>query len=205
MLTFYCWLLSIAGYFLLLVTCYCWLLSIAGYFELLTFYYWLLPITGYILLLVTFYCWLRSITGIVTISHHLIQNRSYYLVQGHVDDKEDSFGRHSTFSFFFFLVLIATYYFCDKESLFFCGLAGILSFLISSFIDANAGVSYFFWRCCFIQGHLDEKEEEVLLNAVTEGEMRIAYHPDLEQLPPLSLVLEKVEFLSELEPKDRQR
>lgn len=56
-----------------------------------------------------------------------------------------------------------------------------------------------------IQGHLDEKEEEILMTAVTEGEMQIAYHPDLEQLPQLSLVLEKVEFLSELEPKDRQR
>lgn len=41
--------------------------------------------------------------------------------------------------------------------------------------------------------------------AATEGEMRIAYHPNLEQLPPLSRVLEKVEFLAELEPEDRQR
>lgn len=55
------------------------------------------------------------------------------------------------------------------------------------------------------QGHLDEKEEEVLMVAATEGEMRIAYHPNLEQLPPLALVLEKVEFLSELEPRERQR
>ncbi|CAN0321669.1 unnamed protein product [Ectocarpus sp. 8 AP-2014] len=54
-------------------------------------------------------------------------------------------------------------------------------------------------------GHLDEKEEEVLQHAVTNAEMMIAYHPNLEELPELSVVLEKIEFLHELTPEQRQR
>ncbi|CAM9333885.1 unnamed protein product [Scytosiphon promiscuus] len=54
-------------------------------------------------------------------------------------------------------------------------------------------------------GHLDEKEEEVLQHAVTNTEMMIAYHPNLEELPELSVVLEKIEFLHELTPEQRQR
>eukprot|EP00752_Nemacystus_decipiens_P004989 g4537.t1 len=54
-------------------------------------------------------------------------------------------------------------------------------------------------------GHLDEKEEEVLQHEVTNAEMMIAYHPNLEELPELSVVLEKIEFLHELTPDQRQR
>ncbi|CAM9175603.1 unnamed protein product [Ectocarpus sp. 12 AP-2014] len=54
-------------------------------------------------------------------------------------------------------------------------------------------------------GHLDDKEEEVLQHAVTNAEMMIAFHPNLEELPELSVVLEKIEFLHELSPEQRQR
>lgn len=57
----------------------------------------------------------------------------------------------------------------------------------------------------FVKGHLDDKEEEVLQHAVTNTEMMIAYHPNLEELPELSVVLEKIEFLHELSPEQRQR
>lgn len=61
------------------------------------------------------------------------------------------------------------------------------------------------WRGTVWQGHLDEKEEEVLQHEVTNAEMMIAYHPNLEELPELSVVLEKIEFLHELTPDQRQR
>lgn len=56
-----------------------------------------------------------------------------------------------------------------------------------------------------MQGHLDEKEEEKLLHAVTDTELKIAYHPNLETLPPLEDVIEKVEFLLDLSPEERER
>ena len=56
-----------------------------------------------------------------------------------------------------------------------------------------------------MQGHLDEKEEEKLMNSITDAELKIAYHPNLEELPELSVVLEKIEFLHELSPDQRQR
>lgn len=43
------------------------------------------------------------------------------------------------------------------------------------------------------------------MEAVTEGEMRIAYHPNLERLPELCRVLEKIEFLNELTEEQRDR
>lgn len=45
----------------------------------------------------------------------------------------------------------------------------------------------------------------MLQHAVTNAEMMIAYHPNLEELPELSVVLEKIEFLHELTPEQRQR
>eukprot|EP00752_Nemacystus_decipiens_P009788 g8739.t1 len=54
-------------------------------------------------------------------------------------------------------------------------------------------------------GHLDEKEEEFLKHAITNSEILISYHPTLESLPDLGETLEKVEFLRDLLPEDRQR
>lgn len=53
------------------------------------------------------------------------------------------------------------------------------------------------------QGHLEDKEEEKLMNAVTDAELKLAYHPNLESLPDLPHVLEKIEFLYDLTPADR--
>lgn len=55
------------------------------------------------------------------------------------------------------------------------------------------------------QGHLDEKEEEVLQHAITNSEIMISFHPTVESLPDLSEVLEKVEFLHDLLPEHRQQ
>lgn len=56
-----------------------------------------------------------------------------------------------------------------------------------------------------MQGHLDEKEEEKLMNSITDAEMKIAYHPNLEALPALTHVLEKIEFMYDLTGDERQR
>ena len=45
----------------------------------------------------------------------------------------------------------------------------------------------------------------MLQHAVTNAENMIAYHPNLEELPELGVVLEKVEFLHELTAEQRQR
>lgn len=116
---------------------------------------------------------------------------SHAVVLPNVNNKE---GKHVLMTVATFLVLILL-----PSTLLYFNVVFIQSFLV--FSHFFSGDVFFF----LIQGHLDEKEEEVLMMAVTEGEMRIAYHPNLEQLPPLSRVLEKVEFLAELEPKDRQR
>lgn len=71
--------------------------------------------------------------------------------------------------------------------------------------DALVLLLCFVYLAHAMQGHLDEKEEEFLKHAITNSEIMISYHPTLESLPDLGETLEKVEFLHDLLPEDRQQ